>query len=226
MKTSNKLLTAVAVLLIASVVLSDTALQAEYLKGDYKKPHYGMVSVPVKDFDAIQDYIADDIQLDVSQSEKFEVWIDKGTDKDLVFKVENRILKINFKNINNGNDHNYVVKIKCPRINSLSTATSPSAKTIYNWGTTTIGWFKQDSLRIISNAPGTVSVTGELKKLNILNYQGEVGVGGSKIDTANFNIQNESKLTIDDVRIGKINYNLSKKARVTLSGNSAKQLMH
>lgn len=226
MKTSNKLLVATATLLLISVLVFDNAIRAEYLKGDYKREHYGMVSVPLKDFDAILDNAAHETHLDVSQGDKFEIWIDKSSKDRLDFTLENHLLKINFKNINGNRDRNDIIHIKCPRLNSLSTAVSPGSKIIAFWGTTTVGWFKQDSLRITSNAPGTISVAGQYKKLNVLTYQGEVGIGGSKIDTANFDIRNDGKLIVDDVPIGKVNYKLSEKARVTLSGNAAKQLMH
>lgn len=226
MKTSNKLLIAIVALTMVALVSFDLALRAEYLKGDYKSPHYNMTSLSLKDFDAIEDYTTSETFLAVNQGHPFEAWISKEAEKDLVFTVENRVLKINFKTTDSRQPRSHNIEIRCPELKSLTTDLKNNPKTMYAYGNVTITIIKQDSLQIKANALGSVFVTAvALKKLNVLMKQGDMALGGgSTIDTANFNIYDNGKLDIKDAAIGKIKYKISDNAAVTLSGRSLQQL--
>jgi len=226
MKTSNKLLIGVSILAVASIVLFDTALRAEYLKGDYKLPHYNQTLLPLKDFNTIENYTSDQTFLEVSQGNKFEVWVSNGSEKDLTIKVRNYILSINYTKVNSNVQHNYFIHVTLPKLACLSTHVTKGAKIIYMTGNTVVGILRQDSLRIISDAPTSINVTPVfLKKINIAMNQGEINLGGtSNIDTANFNLHNDSKLNIGDVRIGKLSYQFDSMSKISLSGASLHQL--
>jgi len=227
MKTSNKLLLTIALITMGSIVLFDLALRAEYLKGEYKDPHYGLTSIPLKDFDAIEDYTSSETFLDVKQGKKIEVWLSKEAEKDLTFTVENRILKINFKVENNKESRSYNINVSCPVLKSLSTG-KPAGhpKIVNNWGNVSITGFTQDTMQINVNGPGNVYAgVLFLKKMNATITQGSLGLGdGSKADTANFDIRDNCTLNNGGMQTGKVNYKVEGNATVTLSGSSVHQL--
>jgi hypothetical protein len=226
MKTSNKLLIAIGLLIVVAIVSFNMALKAEYLKGTYKSRYYNLVPVQLKDFDAIEDYTAHETFLDVTQSNKFEVWVDKEADKDMVLSVQNHVLKIDFKTVKSKEPRNHVIHITCPQLKSLVTEMRPGADIIYTWGSVSIGIYKQDALTINKRSPGTIYVGGNiLKKLNVSMTDGDLTVGGTiKVDTANFDMRGYSKLTIDNIAIPKLSYKFADSAKVVLSGSSLKQL--
>lgn len=228
MKTSNKLLIAIAALTMVALVTFDLALRAEYLKGDFKSHYYGLKSLSLKDFDAIEDYTSTETYLSVTQGQPFEVWVSKDAEKDLTFTIENRVLKIDFKTTNNDKPRTHNIEIHCPQLKSLCTELKNSPKTLYAYGNVNIAIFKQDSLQIKTNALGNVFLTAvSLKKLNIQMQQGEMTIGGdSKIDMANLKVYDNGKLDIKDADIGKVNYHFSDNASVTFSGRSLHQLSH
>jgi|GEM_PF-3743091 len=227
MKTSNKLLLSIGLLTIGMLVVSDFAIKAEYLKGDYKKPHYGLTSIAIKDFDVIEDYTSSETFLSVNKGPKMEIWTSKDADKDLAFTVENRVLKINFKVENEKETRSHNINISCPLLKSLSTGNpAGSPKLIYNWGNVSISGFTQDTMRIIASGPGSIYVGGVLlKKINATVTQGELGFGGgSKADTASFDVGDNCTLNNDGMQIDKVKYKIGKNAKVVLSGASAVQL--
>lgn len=228
MKTSNKLLIAIVVLIVVSLVTFDLALRAEYIKGDYKSPHYNMTSLSLKDFDAIEDNVESETYLNVRQGKPFETWVTKDAEKDLTFTIENRVLKINFKNADSDKPRTHNIEISCPQLKSLSTGVKNQSKVEYAYGNVTMFIVNQDSLRVKVNSIGNVYLTAvSLKKLNALIKQGDLGLGdGSTIDTANFNIYDNGKLDIKNATITKTNYQLTDKATVTFSGRSVHQLLH
>ncbi|MFD2873526.1 GIN domain-containing protein [Mucilaginibacter ximonensis] len=221
MKTSNKFLVAILVLAIISMVSFDMALRAEYKKGDYKSPHYGDVLIPVEDFDVIEDYTSYKTFTDITSGSKFEIWVDKSAQNDLIFTVKNHILKINFKK-SNSDDRNqaYGIHIRCPRLNELTRAISPGDKVIYESGSLTMGIFNQDSVRLENSAPGIINLTPvDVKKIKMIMWDGLLNIGGNgNADTADFDIRNGSRLDIGKIKMRKVNYKLDDSSQVTLSG--------
>jgi len=54
MKTSNKLIIVVVLVILFSLVVYDLLLKAAYMSGDYKIPYKNYVSLPWKDFDIVE----------------------------------------------------------------------------------------------------------------------------------------------------------------------------
>lgn len=220
MKTSNKLLIAILILVIISMVSFDMALRAEYKKGDYKSPYYNMVPVPVKDFDAIEDYTSYNTYTDVTTGDNCQIFISKEAQNNLIFTVKNRVLKISFKQATGKENLAYAIHIKCPRLNGLKRALTDGAKIIYDSGNLTLGIFNQDSVRLENSAPGIINLTPvDVKKVKVIMWDGLLNIGGNgNADTANFDIRNGSRLNIGKIKMRKINYKLDDNAQVTLSG--------
>jgi len=228
MKTSNKLLIAIAALIILSLVSFDIALHAEYKKGDYSGRHYNEVSVPVKDFDTIEDYTTYTTFTDITSGQKQEIWVSKESQNDLVFTVENRVLKIRFKTIATDKNRVYTIHINCRRLNSLKMAMIRGDMAVQVGGNTTLAIINQDSIRIENNVPGIVNFTPvDVKKIDVTMNEGTLNIGGNgNVETANFNIHNKSYLTIGKIKMAKTTYNLDDSSQVTLPGAMWHKLSH
>ena len=227
MKTSNKLLIAIGVLIVISMVSFDMALRAEYLKGDYKSPYYNMVSIPVKDFDAIEDCTSYDTFTEIntgayadSTGNKQQIWISKEGQKDVAFAVKDRVLRISFKTPNSEQNRAYSIHIKCPRLNRITRGPTPGDKIMYESGNLTISVIKQDSIRIENKVWGIINLTPVyMKKVNVVMNQGSLNIGGNgDAEVVNFDIRNNSRVDIGNIKMGKVNYKLADSAHITLPG--------
>lgn len=220
MKTSNKLLIAMALIIISYCVADAIALKAEYLKGDFKKPYYGMKPVHIDNFSAINNNAVSAINLTIEYGDKYAIWVDDKLADDLVFTLNNNVLNISRKIIAKP-DYPHNVHVICPRIDRLTCGVK-TAETLIHYTTTVIRNFKQDSLYIQlnnnsalnfqSNVIGFLNASVKFGNLNI-NAENVIGM-------AKFEVLNQSELTIENASIENATYKCSENAKVSLIGKA------
>lgn len=123
MKTSNKLILAVVLIIIGYLVAFDFVLKAEYIKGDYKSRFYQMKSLSFKNFDTIEHNAANNINLRIEQGPEFGVWVDERLNDKIVISQHNKTLSIYYNSKDNYRryDIDHDIIIICPYINSIIT---------------------------------------------------------------------------------------------------------
>ena len=242
MKTSNKILTLASLVCIAYLVIYDTALKAEFVKGDFKKPHYKMQQLSLGNFNAIEHNAANIIGMQVEKG-PFRVWIaDRIKDK-IKISQHGQTLQVDYISKENFNDYRGII-ISCPDV--ISITASPFINSEQNTG----GRYLRkngNSMIIDYFQHGTISVTGfnqpvmtlqageftefELEKntLGQLNAtigdskKGNAGLtinSDNKITAANLQVPGKSTLTLDNVTIDKVISKMADSADVRLTGKS------
>ncbi|MFD2145039.1 hypothetical protein [Mucilaginibacter antarcticus] len=90
MKTSNKLLIALVLIAVAYSIANAFALKAEYLKGDFKSRFFGMNKVSLAGFDAVDNNVANALDVTVEYGNEYAVWIDKKAIGDVTFSKKTK----------------------------------------------------------------------------------------------------------------------------------------
>src|SRR5665213_2713712 len=104
MKTSNKILMAAALVVIAWLVIYDNALKAEYVKGDFKKPHYHMLQLNFSNFNTIEHNAGNIIGLKIEKG-PYSVWVDDYVKDKITISQNGQDLTINYTSKENVNDY-------------------------------------------------------------------------------------------------------------------------
>ncbi|SCW42756.1 hypothetical protein [Mucilaginibacter sp. NFR10] len=238
MKTSNKFLLTAILLLVISVGIYDFQLKAEYLKGDYKNPYKGFVTLNFRDFKVIE----------LGSSTAINIMLVKGPFKVLAdpdamefMKTEQRhdslfiraAFKDNFHNVHSQN----VLYISLPRLEGFyadakykageGQITDTTAAEDFKWRPTTISGFSGDKLNVTLDHASTILLKNN--KFNILNATTGISNGsasnlsietGNQFAKTNLDIRNRSRLWIKDDSLSSINYKLADSAKLILNGNT------
>jgi len=240
MKTSIKLLVIAIVILFGTTAAYDFALKEEYEKGLYKDPMNSFTRVEYKDFDEIVINAANRLGAEIIHSDTFDVRVDNYAKSYVKFRQEGSRLIVDLDLSSKRFFGKRMLVIKCPAIKFVKTDAVYSFKgkdtvAVNNLGdygggkTTTIIGFKQDSLNLSINHASIVNLRGNKLEYLIADLgiakssQSGLGVDKTnKINYADLNIQNSSKLDLNDISFNRLVYKISDSAQVNLSGVSLK----
>jgi len=249
MKTSNKLLIAAGVFLLACLVGYDFTLKTEYDKGAYKSRFYQMTALKFTNFKIINHKAGNCLGLRVEQGDNYGVWVSNNY-KDMVEITQNGqtlTIKYSGKDFYNLGDYSGII-ITCPVLNELTAmpALIPKISDYGYDGNIEIEGFKQTvPMTLKSNQSINFTMDyNSLSELNVsmgnnvyapgryydrannliaVNGKPQLYIGSSNsIKVANLNMQGGSQLNLQGPVIGKPNYQLADNATITLSGSSLK----
>ena len=90
MKTSNKLLLLLGIIIISSLIFYDLELRAEYIKGEYKSRFYNMTNKRIEGFTSIENN-ASNLYVRIEQGDKFDIHYGKEMERKIVFEKKKEI---------------------------------------------------------------------------------------------------------------------------------------
>ena len=236
MKTSNKLLILITIVIIGFLVVHDSDLKAEYLKGAFRSRFYTMQQLPLKDFSTIKQNSADKVGVRIEKGDKYQVWIQTDLKDKVAITQQGKTLAIKMTGNNGTRIWGYLdgIIIICPQLDSLTTVTDADAsnrKVDYKDASyNTINVIKGfDQLKMVINLNRVTGV--ELTGNKIDDFQATVGdklLGkaylniktNNHIKQANIKVPGKSELKLENPAIEKLDYVFSDNADLTLSGNS------
>jgi hypothetical protein len=245
MKTSNKILIAASLIVLLYLVAYDMALKAEYTKGDYKQPHYRMQQLSFSNFNAIEHNVGNIVRLRVEKG-PYRVWVDDEIKGKLIISQHGQTIQIDgiTQNGNNNKLYGGSVIISCPDIISVTTNTykgsgnSSDGRYLRKNGnsmlidyhphaTTTVTGFTQAVMQLQANKFTEIELEnnsiGELNAKVGDKKHGQAGLtldADNKIATANLEVPGRSTLTIDNLFIEKMTYQMADSAQVNLTGKA------
>lgn len=236
MKTSNKLLIAVTILIIGYLVVYNFSLKAAYLKGDYKSRFYEMERINLKDFNAIESNVANVFKVQVEQGPEFGIWVDKYARDDIFFTKKGKTLQVNYKPKKDYGNLGKIIII-CPALDSITTTKGDLNKYTLWDAMTIVSGFNQPLMKVrVSYFAKLWLLRNTLTQLNAhvegiqesSNVETDTGWGdyglsiakSNHIKIANLEAKGSGKgrIKLYKPEIDKINYSLSDSAEVTLSG--------
>ena len=241
MKTSNRLLLLLGIIIVSSLIFYNFGLRAEYIKGEYKSRFYQMTNKKIEGFTSIENN-ASNLYVRIEQGDKFAVWYKNDVKNKIKFSKKNNTLIIDFKKENNEDDYfreeNLI--IICPRLENLiakklyaggNIKDKKSAKYYIPEGEITVYGFNQEKFNLLVNSFTKVNLEGN--KYN--NLTAEVGDDKSSIGTLNIKNNNEinnlavevkgkSILNLKNPLIKTAQFQLSDSANINLSGRTLKLL--
>jgi hypothetical protein len=242
MKTSTKILIATMVFLVVAILGYDLLLKKEFFTGKYKNIYAKYVPLKFKDFDALQINASHRASVKIVQG-PFGITADPNVLEYVQFAQNGKLLQMNVKYSAERfyNDQDYRIIISCPHLSSVNanafvtinkqrvidTAVSDN----WNYGNLMIAGFKQDSLKLTQDYGSQVILANN----NIGKLKAIVGVSDSsqsrltilksnKIDNARLQILNRSRLSLNEARIGYIEYLPADSSQLILNGAAQKLL--
>ncbi|RYE29243.1 MAG: hypothetical protein EOP42_14845 [Sphingobacteriaceae bacterium] len=237
MKTSNKLMLIAIIIILISMVAYDFALRAEYRKGEFRKPFYGMEKdTTLSGFTTIENRTANYVSVNIEQGKTAEIYTRHDWKKD--FKVYKNgsilVIDVNEKAAKNLNPyHQNSITIICPSIEKLITKPYLQSKSSENFvieGTTMIQGFNLQNLLLnIGNQSFVV-----LNRNKIDQLQAIIGDNSSRksnltinsdnqINTAKIDVLGKNLLNVENPTINTTNFTISDSATVSASGRFLKQ---
>ena len=238
MKTSNKLILVVVLVILICLVAYDLLLKAAYMSGDYKIPYKSYVTLPWKNFDIVEVNSSTTANVQFVQG-PFSVKIDDRALEYTTLRQEGNRLQISagFENNHFWNPNPYVLLISCPRLTKVyANATyyagnHPVTDTIvreaWNMRRISIDGFKQDSLCVEQDYGSTVILSNNIIR-SVHATIGKSERSGSHIildesnqfDNASLDIGHRSKLELENCIIHHLTYHLSNNAKLIVSGSA------
>jgi len=238
MKTSNKLIIVVVLVILFSLVVYDLLLKAAYMSGDYKIPYKNYVSLPWKDFDIVEVNSSTAANVQFVQG-PFSVKIDdRALEYTTVRQQGNRLqINANFEHNYSWNPHPYILLISCPKLTKVyANATyyddkRPVTDTIvregWNMRKVLIDGFKQDSLTVEQDYGSTVILSNN----TIHSLHADIGKSersgsviilekSNQFDNASLDIGNRSKLQLENCKISHLAYHVADNAKLIVSGEA------
>jgi hypothetical protein len=243
MKTSNKYLLAAAVLTLLSLLVYDLLLRTEYRSGNYADPYRNFVTLKFKDFDMLDLPSSTAANVKIVQG-PFSIRMDKyAADFVQVNQKGKRLqIKAGFEGNYQGTSSQFILLISCPKISEVKTNASYRANNVavtdtivredWNMRQVLIDGFSQDSLHISQDYGSTVVLANN----HIRAVSATVGISSrsgsnliiqnsNEFGSAAFDIQNNSKLFLDNARIQNLSYELGDNAKLIINGK-AKNLLN
>lgn len=236
MKTSNKLFLTAIIIIIISMVTYDFALRAEYRKGTYKSPFYGMEKTTYDSFATIDNRVANLISVDIKNGKQFEIWIKKDWKEHIKISRIGTTLVIEAadKQVKHFSSYQTNIVIICPSIQFIITKPYSIAKSSeYNYdsdGTTILKGFNLQNLNLnIGKGSGVVLEKNKIDQLEALvgnNFSESARLtiaSDNQINTLNVKVPGKNFLTIANPIIIKKGFTLSDSATVSMSGSFLNQ---
>ena len=243
MRTSSKILITTFIIFIASLVIYDLGLRAEYLKGDYTKPFNDYVPLNYTGFNEIELNSSTAVNIKIVQG-PFKVLANPGAMDFLkVSRQGNRLIvhaafSDQYRSINT----DYILYISCPNLsvlyadayyNNASITITDTTANDFGWKPTLISGFTEDNLNIKETHASNIVL--ENNKINSLaatvgmneKSRSNLTIGdNNQFTTTDLNILNKSQLWIKGANSNNLNYHLADSATLVVNGVSAKHLLN
>ncbi|WP_342644842.1 hypothetical protein [Mucilaginibacter sp. CSA2-8R] len=230
MKTSNKLLLAVGLIILACLVGYNFALKKVYTQGEFRSPYYGMHKLNLSNFKIVNNQAADFMGIQIKHDAKYQVWVRPDVEDMLKITSDGRTLSIK-KSTLPKRDYYYdnSIIITCPDIDSV-VAGGPAVKgtqeAIDNYDPyirTKITGFVQPHLGVRANFRTLILLdNNKLNRLNTLLGDDKAGRGlltitdNNKIGLADLNVKGKSVLTLYGQSVAKSINHISDSASLML----------
>lgn len=243
MKTSYKYLLAATILILSSLFVYDLLVRAEYRSENYTNPYRNFVTLKFKDFDILDLPSSTAANVKIVQG-PFSVRLDKYAVDFVHVSQEGKRLRIeaNFDGNYQSTSSPYILIISCPILSEVNTdaeykanntnVTDTIVREDWNMRQVLIDGFNQDSL-YISQDYGSTIVLANNHIRSISAVIGRSRGSGSyliiqnnnEFSNADLDIQNDSRLFLDNAKIQNLNYQLGDNAKLTVTGK-AKNLLN
>ena len=243
MKASNKFLFAAIVLTVLSLVVYDILLKAAYKSGNYADPYKDFVTLNFKDFDKLNLPSSTAANVKIIQG-SFSVRIDENAKSYVQVNQEGSDLLINasFDGNYQTTSNQYILLISCPKLSELNANASYRANNTnvtdtivredWNMRQVLIDGFSQDSLHISQDYGSTIVLeNNHIRAISAVIGKSR-GSGSyliikdnNEFSNAELDIQNDSKLFLDNAKIQYLNYQLGDNAKLIVTGK-AKNLLY
>ncbi len=232
MKTSNKILVVITIVIVGYLVVFAAGLKAEYLKGDFKTRFYQMEQLSFKNFTSIKHNIGDRVNVKIEKGDKYQVWMKTYLKDQIDIKQIGQTLVINAVKNNKVWTSNNAIIIICPKIDSLTitsaaeinkTIDENSSYDVYNL----IKNFNQPKMFIKLNKLTALEL--EANRIDDLQaIAGDNVTGKAYLDinhtnifkVANISVPGKSELKLENPTIGKLIYAIADSAKITTFGKS------
>jgi len=243
MKTSYRLLIIAVLILFGTMTVYDFALKAEYEKGTYRNEHETYTGLTYKNFDQIEINPADNTNVDIIYSPTFNVSVNNSVKDYLEIRQvgSKLIVDLDMKKQGFPTSGKSLI-ITCPLIKVVETnavyrfkgqeiVTDKLPSGTYFNGRVFIKGFKQDSLTLIMKNFSSIY----LQNNKVRYVAASIGAGKSgesslyinksnQINSVDIDLQNKSKLNLNDLTIDRSHFKIADSAHVYLSGASLKLL--
>lgn len=224
MKTSNKLLLLATVILFGYLAIFNFQLRAEYIKGDFKTPYYGMKFTPLNSFTTIRNNAGNVLALRVEKGPKFGVWMVDNLKEKLALTERNNTLFVDYVNKTHFNYYQSGIVVVCPEVNTVITTPLTTHQVMF-WerAVTGISGFTQDVMNIEAGKSTQVELDeNTIGKLNAATTASEASITldtHNLIQAADFKIAGKSDLRLLS-QITNGTYSYTDSATITLNGKS------
>ena len=242
MKTSNKILIVAVLVVMAWLVIYDTALKAEYVKGDFKKPHYRMQQLNFSNFNIIEHNAGNIIGMRVEKG-SYGVWVDDYIKDKIKVSQHGQTLQVDYIGKENFSDYRGIT-ISCPDVVSITSSAfigpEKNGMNRYlrkNGNSMVIDYFQHGTIIVTGFDQPTLTLQAneftefELQKntMGLLTAKigdsknGKAGLTinpDNKITDADLQVPGKRSLTLDNVAIGKITCKMSDSADIQLTGKA------
>jgi len=243
MKTSNKFLLIAAVFTLLSLGVYDLFLNAAYRSGNYADPDKDYITLNFKDFDKLDLPSSTAANAKIIQG-PFSVRIDENARNYVQVRQEGSVLQINasFDGNYQTTSNQYILLISCPKLSEVNAnagyrsnnanVTDTIVRDDWNMRQVLIDGFKLDSLHISQDYGSTIVLeNNHIRAISAVIGKSQ-GSGSNLIikdnnefSNADLNIQNNSKLFLNNARIQNLNYQLGDKSKLIVTGK-AKNLLN
>ncbi len=243
MKTSNKFLLIAAVLTFLSLGIYDLFLNAAYRSGNYADPYNNFRTLKFKDFDVLDLPSSTAANVKLTQG-PFNIRIDKNAAGFVKVNQEGKRLQIKaaFDGDYQSTQAEYILLISCPNLSEVNVdagyqanntkVTDTIVREDWNMRQVLIDGFSQDSLHISQDYGSTIV----LQNNHIRSISAVIGKSrgsgsyliiqdNNEFSNADLDIQNNSKLFLENAKIQNLNYQLGDKSKLIVTGK-AKNLLN
>jgi hypothetical protein len=238
MKTSNKLIIAVFLLILGCLFNYDLLLKSEYISGRYKNPFRDFATLKFKDFDAVDVNSTNAANVKFVQG-PFSVRVNADALSFITIKQDGNRLKVNvsFERDYVQNPEPYLVIISCPILTEVNANAAFKARnkeitdTVFRdeWRMrqNLIEGFKEDSLSIRQTYGSSIILSGNhIRVLNAMvglspkSFSRVVILNNNLFQNVTVDILNRSRFFLDGKSILNLKYHLADSAKMMLTGNA------
>lgn len=240
MKTSNKILLAIGLIMVAYLVGYDFALKTEYDKGEFRSRFYKMKALNFTNFKVIKNNGANLMGMRIEKGKKYGVWIHNELKKHVTVKQHGQTLELSYNEPENADDrysYSDMVIITTPNIDSVITSPyvrpkSELSRVNYSAYTNTVVYgFNQPQLMVKANRYTQIQLDNDrIDKLDAqvgdakTSYAELTVTDNNHIKFANWQVLGKSNLTLYGSTFDKCQYTIADSARVLVYGSSLKVL--
>lgn len=243
MKTSTKIFIGAIVFLVLCIGGYDLLLKKEFLTGRYRNIYSRYITLPYKNFDALEINAPQKASVCVVQG-PFGIKIDPNTIAYIRFTQRGKHLQMDVKYATERfyNGDGYRVIISCPYLSEVKTnafVTLNKQKLIdtmandnWNYGKLTIDGFKQDSLAITQDYGSQVVLINNT--IGLLNAAvGISPLSGARLsilksnsfNVARLQVLNRSTLTLNEAKINRLDYRPGDSTTLIINGAAKSTLL-